>query len=344
MAISAPAKSLYFSATGGSPPRHQLRRPSFKKTHVSSGPGVSAPRTHCPKDVDAFSYNPTHLQQWMMPQDLWEQLPHQLKTPLASVQHAGAAVLTGLDRIEEIRTTLLDKLSELDERSQAPSIEQIAQVINEAEDHAERKRAARARHDSVASTLSTPGLSPDRQRHTDTDASSSPSDSGINTPLTLPTQMHPIAIPFATKLPESALPAATGRLRTSSLLGTSFVDDTPCSPIASPQSFPTPSSPPLGLHPSYPVAPPCHPHEKYYAAELLELRSVSLVRLRHSSRRVDVEWSECKQRCSSDQTSPAVVERFEAWWEACKRDIIALEAAVLQAEKAGPHGLGVVPV
>ncbi|KAK7519789.1 uncharacterized protein IWZ02DRAFT_303021 [Phyllosticta citriasiana] len=331
MAITAPAKTSYFTATGGSPPRHQFRRPSFKKTHVSSGPGVSAPRTHCPKDVDAFSYDPKHLQRWMMPKHLWEQLPQQLTSPLTSVQHAGAAVQTGLERIEEIRTTLLDKLLDLDQNPQAPSIEQVAQVIKGADP--EESKRARARHDSVASPLSTPPLSPDGPRRAN--EADTPLDSDINTPLTLPTQMHPIAIPHATKLPESALPAAAARLRTMSL-SDGFIDDTPCSPIAGPQSMPavtTPSSPPLALHPSYPVAPPCHLHEKYYAAELLELRCVSLVRLRHSSRRVDVEWTEFRQRGGTDAD---VVRQFEAWWADRKRDIIALEDEVLLAEKTGP--------
>ncbi|KAK8159219.1 hypothetical protein IWX90DRAFT_417201 [Phyllosticta citrichinensis] len=335
MAITAPAKASYSTAIGGSPPRHQMRRPSFKKAPVSSGPGVSAPRTHCPKDVDAFSYDPKHLQRWMMPQHLWEQLPQQLTSPLVSVQHAGAAVQTGLDRIEDIRTTLLDKLLDLDRNSQAPSIEQIAHVINAADP--EGTKRARARHDSVASPLSTPPLSPDGPRRAH--EADTPLDSGINTPLTLPTQMHPIAIPNATKLPESAL--STARLRTTSL-NDGFIDDTPCSPIAAPQSMPavmTSSSPPLALHPSYPVAPPCHLHEKYYAAELLELRCVSLVRLRHSSRRVDVEWTECKRSIADAD----VVREFEIWWADRKRDIVALEDEVLLAEKAGPplgaHGV-----
>jgi hypothetical protein len=56
---------------------------------------VDAPRTVCPKDGDAFSYDPSHLSHWKCPQELWERLPKQVQSSLIDVQHAGAAVLTG---------------------------------------------------------------------------------------------------------------------------------------------------------------------------------------------------------------------------------------------------------
>jgi hypothetical protein len=56
---------------------------------------LESPRTACPKDGDAFSYNPAHLRAWYLPDDIWARLPAQLRTNLAAVQHSGAAVLTG---------------------------------------------------------------------------------------------------------------------------------------------------------------------------------------------------------------------------------------------------------
>lgn len=62
---------------------------------IPSSPQIESPRTLCPRDGDAFSYNPSHLPAWYIPQDLWERLPATLQSTLASMQHAGAAALTG---------------------------------------------------------------------------------------------------------------------------------------------------------------------------------------------------------------------------------------------------------
>jgi hypothetical protein len=72
---------------------HHSRRSSTRKSFASSL--VDSPRTLCPRDGDAFSYDPAHLAEWYMPQDLWDRLTPKLQTTLASMQHSGAAVLTG---------------------------------------------------------------------------------------------------------------------------------------------------------------------------------------------------------------------------------------------------------
>jgi uncharacterized CHY-type Zn-finger protein len=66
---------------------HSPRRNSHSHSH--------SPRTSCPQDDDAFSYNPTHLSEWYIPQDTWNRLTPQLQATLAGMQHSGAAVLTG---------------------------------------------------------------------------------------------------------------------------------------------------------------------------------------------------------------------------------------------------------
>ena len=73
--------------------RNHSRRSSSRKSFGSSL--VDSPRTLCPRDGDAFSYDPAHLAEWYIPQDLWDHLPLSLQTTLASMQHSGAAVLTG---------------------------------------------------------------------------------------------------------------------------------------------------------------------------------------------------------------------------------------------------------
>lgn len=56
---------------------------------------MSSSRMACPKDEDAFSYDPVHLKGWYLEDALWSRLPTQVQASLADVQHAGAAALTG---------------------------------------------------------------------------------------------------------------------------------------------------------------------------------------------------------------------------------------------------------
>lgn len=86
-------------ATDLSPGTGRERRSSSRASAMSFR--LESPRTLCPRDEDAFSYNPKHLSAWYLDQDLWQILPSHIQTPLAAMQHAGAAVLTGLERVEE---------------------------------------------------------------------------------------------------------------------------------------------------------------------------------------------------------------------------------------------------
>ncbi|KAF1935752.1 hypothetical protein EJ02DRAFT_116233 [Clathrospora elynae] len=84
----------------------QTRRRSSSHKSVASSPSRSAShadftRTSIPMDGDAFSYNPSHLSAWYLSQDLWDRLPVGVQSSLASVQHSGAAVLTGFERLDK---------------------------------------------------------------------------------------------------------------------------------------------------------------------------------------------------------------------------------------------------
>jgi len=74
--------------------RYHDRRASARRSFTST-PLSDSPRTLCPRDSDAFSYDPSYLSYWNVPQQLWERLPSTVQAPIAAVQHAGAAVLTG---------------------------------------------------------------------------------------------------------------------------------------------------------------------------------------------------------------------------------------------------------
>jgi hypothetical protein len=69
--------------------RRGSSRRSFALSHIDS------PRTLCPRDGDAFSYDPAHLAEWNLPQSLWDSLTPKLQATVILMQHSGAAVSTG---------------------------------------------------------------------------------------------------------------------------------------------------------------------------------------------------------------------------------------------------------
>ncbi|PSN74094.1 hypothetical protein BS50DRAFT_7727 [Corynespora cassiicola Philippines] len=81
------------------------RRSSSRKSFttpliIPSTSVIESPRPVCPVDSDAFSFDAAYLKEWLIAQDLWTRLPCQLQAALAMMQHAGAAVLTGYQRLE----------------------------------------------------------------------------------------------------------------------------------------------------------------------------------------------------------------------------------------------------
>ncbi|KAF3031524.1 hypothetical protein E8E12_001298 [Didymella heteroderae] len=81
--------------------RRNSTRRSFASSLSRSSSYLDSPRTACPKDGDAFAYNPSHLNGWYCPQTLWDRLPSSVQKSLAAVQHAGASALTGFERLKE---------------------------------------------------------------------------------------------------------------------------------------------------------------------------------------------------------------------------------------------------
>ena len=260
-------KSIYASPTSRNP-NHQ-RRPSVRRSFsatspIPSTPKIESPRTLCPRDGDAFSYNPAHLPAWYMPQDLWARLPPQLLASLAAMQHAGAAVLTGFERLENLSGSLN---SVPEEKSQVGGPEL---------------------GDRFATTIVKP--------RTASNASSVRHDSGFSSPI-------------------SASP--TSSISSSPLLSY----DHPTASI-SPLSLPPTTAAQTSHHHRRAFTTPLNPHNAYYAAELSYLRTDSLPRLRHSARRVETEWAECKRADRAFADSGA---EFEAWWVGKKELVGSLD-------------------
>ncbi|KAF2875279.1 hypothetical protein BDV95DRAFT_312762 [Massariosphaeria phaeospora] len=94
-APSSPRPTSHAAEADGRPRQHRSSSlASFANSNIES------PRTLCPRDGDAFSYNPSHLAAWYISQDLWDSFPAALQKALAHLQHSGAAVLSGYERLE----------------------------------------------------------------------------------------------------------------------------------------------------------------------------------------------------------------------------------------------------
>lgn len=345
---SASPTPNYFAKTGGLKLHHHYRRPSLKKTLMPASPGVSAPRTQCPKDVDAFSYNPSHLPAWIMPQDLWEHLPLELRPHLVGVQHAGAAVLTGLERLKEIRMDLLAHLAELEESQDAPK---------ESDDPTERELDALLnnwnldttikedwRRDSLLTlTLPTPALTPPCSEIAGSDKSANSSMPGTplgtspTSPAFAPTPIPPFVWPVNKPSRPHTPPPTSPPLASPFSAPEPETMTMPTTPTTKTPESQTAIHVPTALRPF--VQPPRNPHSAYYAAELAELRCVALVRLRHASRRIDAEWGECKrvgivqpsERAEDAQTA----KEFDLWWRVIKGLVAHLEERVRRIEQLG---------
>jgi len=141
-------KPIYASPTGWNPnhQRHPSTRRSFSAVSpIPSIPKIESPRTLCPRDGDAFSYNPAHLPAWYMPQDLWARLPRKLLASLAAMQHAGAAVLTGFERLENLSGSLN---SVPEEKTQASGPELEDNFVTAIAKPRTASNASSLRHDS----------------------------------------------------------------------------------------------------------------------------------------------------------------------------------------------------
>ncbi|KAF2015388.1 hypothetical protein BU24DRAFT_461637 [Aaosphaeria arxii CBS 175.79] len=91
------------------PPTRPYNSPSFRRDSrarsnssraSASSPRLESPRTLCPKDGDAFCYKPCHLPAWYLSDKLWNALPQQFRAVVTDMQHAGAAVSTGFERVQ----------------------------------------------------------------------------------------------------------------------------------------------------------------------------------------------------------------------------------------------------
>ncbi|KAJ9666970.1 hypothetical protein H2201_002803 [Coniosporium apollinis] len=308
--LSAYPKRSSFSSSPGRGLRHHERRHSsgYRRESPYDNSPLPVSRTDCPKDINAFSYDPQHLKAWYIPNELWIRLPPSLLTSLMALQHAGAAVLTGFERLEQLGTSLPD-LAE--EEEGGDGLEAAAAATDTFPSRVQKLEARHSRHDSLGSSGSASTLP--SLTHSDP---TSPTTFAVTTPGS-PVPEYPLLSPNTTTKRAEAIPHDFSPYPPPStslhLLSTSG-RATPPSPASS-------ISPLLKPFPSTTTV-PTDPATAYYHAELSHLRSDALVRLRHAALRLDAEWAECK-RLGEDEEG--VEAEFEMWWGEVRERVRGLD-------------------
>ena len=178
------------------------------------------------------------------------------------MQHAGAAVLTGFERLENLSGSL-NPVPEEKSQVGGPKLE-----------------------DRFGTTIVKP--------RTVSNASSVRHDSGFSSPISV---------------------SPTSSISSSPLLSSNHPTAS-ISPLSLPPTINTAAQ--TSHHHRRAFTTPLNPHDAYYAAELSYLRTDSLPRLRHSARRVETEWAECKRADRAFADSGA---EFEVWW-AEKKELV----------------------
>ncbi|KAF2763268.1 hypothetical protein EJ05DRAFT_482087 [Pseudovirgaria hyperparasitica] len=316
--ISNPSASPALHSRERHHPRRSSTRQSFssnvrRNSSLSSQPSDIC-RTLVAQDHDSFSYDTDHLREWYMSSGLWTQLPQSLRDSITTLQHAGAAVSTSFQRLQDLKSQMITEIEEgkdEDEEDLLSSSKMSALSLAEpaypyhddsglgpspAESFANIKKKFgsitildRTCSDSVIRSV--PALS--------IGSSPSPPVSAVSDTSLPPTPVSPItkagyAFGGGANLPSpSPLPTKTGS------------DE--C------------NSPALSTERSFQL--PAKPMTAYFRAELFHLKSETLVRLRHASRKVDVEIFE---------TEGALDKAFREWWVATKEKVDSCERRVVE--------------
>lgn len=288
--------------------RRSSSRKSFASSLSRSSSHLDSPRTACPKDGDAFSYDPAHLCTWYLPQALWDRLPAELQSSLAAVQHSGAAVLTGKSRAPcvtcahfpigyPLRDIVVAATStnNINWRLTGAGFERL-------DKHTENLDSGRPEHKAPVDELlvQLDDLPPPKFRTISNASSVFQSD--ISSPLTSGSPASQSGC---------ASPVTSSGFSLSQTLS-------PVSPICLDQpTFSDEHSRPRDRSFSTPL----EPHDAYYATELSHLRTEALPRLRHKCHKVDTEWYEAKRTANIVADD---VNAFENWWAEKKCTVLSL--------------------
>ncbi|KAE9974938.1 hypothetical protein BLS_008613 [Venturia inaequalis] len=281
-----------------SPPQSYMarRRSSARRSSGAQLPAaLNSPRGPMPRDDNAFCYQSDHIQEWLLPEGVFEALPEDLQAKVKNMQQSGAAVVTSLERVEKMRKELPPSAIKEDEETvceQPVPLTEVNGKLYELQASLRASESAKEEYDCVPIPLEYRSFS---------SASDTVFSSDQNTPDTNVTGCpSPMSLDQSTR-PDSPAPLDTGRSK-------------------------------LSRQSSNTVAlPPDNPQIGQYWAQLVHLRAQDVVRLRHSMRLVDIELSILKGSFASrsptsspgspayimviDPLQPSVIDSvFQEWW------------------------------
>jgi hypothetical protein len=304
-------------------------------------------------DVEVFNFKPQHLAKWKMEDKLWETLPEELKDPIKNLQHAGASVLSSLDRLED-RVKTLPPVDDEDDSVTFSSISNAGTaselIAFKLEEHLKLMNNKPNRPKPSDNNIYNCKPIPDDKRYINSVPSSRTrsagnqsfgSFSGTNSTgfisptalLSPPSMMSPVSpnegilqymSPFT--LGGSGVPA-TSRNDNNDVVGRTDVTNNP--DVIRRDSVLSGMTTSSGSHRSggRRFKAPKHWKSAMYHAELEELRQREMVCLRHSQHPINIAWCEMKrQRPMRDNTE--FIEQFNEWFTETKRKVASLDEHV----------------
>lgn len=327
MATITPANHFHDARSSRPRSRRSSTRRSFASSLSRSSSYLDSPRTACPKDGDAFAYDPTKLNDWYCPQHVWDRLPSSVKKSLAAVQHAGASALTGMLPTIFVLLPMRCAIGCTDARYPPLSRRMCCVHIELTFSGFERL----SEYSGVDDGSRTDQKTPDDEVLVDLDE-------------LRPQKFRTASNASSVFLSDISSPAYSG---------TPASDSGSASPVPSTfslsQSATTPA--PISLGPpeletkrsstrERSFSTPLDPQDAKYASELSYLRTEAVPRLRHAGHKVDTEWYDAKRTGS---VAAEDVQQFEAWWSTMKCTILQLsETSKRMAEAKGvtANGMG----
>jgi hypothetical protein len=98
-------------------PRRMSRPITSRSRSGSFGrPVIGSPRPPLPQDANAnaITYDAKYLDQWAMDSKLWEEVPEKMHQYIKDFQHAGAAALTSFERLDKLKEAANGKVVDTD--------------------------------------------------------------------------------------------------------------------------------------------------------------------------------------------------------------------------------------
>lgn len=248
-----------------------------------------------PRDDNAFCYQSHHINEWLLPEGVFEGLPEDLQARVKNMQQSGAAVITSLERVEKMRKELPPSAIKEDDETvceQPVPLTEVNGKLYELQASRRASESVKEEYDCIPIPLEYRSFS---------SASDTVFSSSQNTPDTNVT-----GCPSPMSLEQSVQPGSPAPLD----IGQSKLSRQPSNTVA---------------------VPPDNPQIGQYWAQLVHLREQDVVRLRHSVRLVDIELSVLKgsfahRSPTSSPGSPvdsAVIDplqsseidpAFQNWW------------------------------